>query len=123
MVDFTIGRAIVNASVVMLPKAPQIVADAQLADTRYGEIVIQSARAKVNYTGGRGTAQAVLTGSSSIPFNVALNARLSPSEYLVAAQGQPMAFASAPLRPRASGRIRVRGVCRPPGSISVVARC
>ena len=88
MVDFTIGRAIVNASVVMLPKAPQIVADAQLADTRYGEIVIQSARAKVNYTGGRGTAQAVLTGSSSIPFNVALNARLSPSEYLVAAQGQ-----------------------------------
>ena len=28
------------------------------------------------------------TPSSSIPFNVALNARLSPSEYLVAAQGQ-----------------------------------
>ena len=86
-VDFTIGRAIVDASVVLLPKAPQVIADVQLADTRYGPTVIQAARAKVNYVGGRGIAQALLTGSSGVPFRVALNARLSPGDYLVALQG------------------------------------
>ena len=86
-VDFTIGRAIVDASVVLLPNAPQVVADVQLGDTRYGPTVIQAARAKINYVGGRGTAQALLTGSSGVPFRVALNARLSPNDYLVALQG------------------------------------
>ena len=86
--DFTIGRAIVDASVVMLPKAPQVIADIQIADMRYNSLVIQSARAKVNYVGGRGTAQAVLTGSSGVPFKLALNARLAPDDYLIAAQGQ-----------------------------------
>jgi translocation and assembly module TamB len=86
-IDFTIGRAIVNASVVLFPNAPQVIADVQLADTRYGPTVIQAARAKVNYVGGRGSAQALLTGSNGVPFRVALNARLSPSEYLVALRG------------------------------------
>ena len=86
--DFTIGRAIVDASVVMTSKAPQVVADVQVADTRYNAFVIQAMRAKVNYVGGRGTAQALLTGSSGVPLRVALNARLSPDDYLIAAQGQ-----------------------------------
>jgi translocation and assembly module TamB len=86
--DFTIGRAIVNASVVMFPKAPQVIADVQVADTRYNAFVIQAMRAKVNYVGGRGTAQALLTGSSGVPLRIALNAQLSPGNYLVAAQGQ-----------------------------------
>ena len=86
--DFTIGRAIVDANVVMLPKAPQVVADVQVADTRYNAFVIQTMRAKINYVGGRGTAQALLTGSSGVPLRVAVNAQLSPGNYLVAAQGQ-----------------------------------
>ena len=86
--DFSIGRALVDAHVVLYPNAPQIVANAQLADTRYNAIVIEAARAKVNYVGGRGTAQALLTGSSGVPFRVAVNAQLSPNNYLVAAQGQ-----------------------------------
>ncbi|SEN23073.1 autotransporter secretion inner membrane protein TamB [Sphingomonas gellani] len=88
LVDFTIGRALVNASLVMYPNAPQIVADAQVADTRYGPTVIEAARAKINYVNGRGTAQALLTGSSGVPFRVAANAQLAPGNYLVAAQGQ-----------------------------------
>ncbi len=87
MVDFTIGRAIVTASAVLTP-TPQIVADAQVADLRYGAVVLSSARAKVNYVGGRGTAQAVATGSSGVPFRIAVNAKLSPNDYLVALQGQ-----------------------------------
>jgi len=86
--DFTIGRAIINASVVMYPSAPQVIADAQIADTRYNSFVIDAARVKVNYAGGRGTAQALLTGSSGVPLRVAINAQLSPNSYLVAVQGQ-----------------------------------
>lgn len=86
-VDFVIGRALVKASVILYDK-PQVVADAQVQDLRYGPTVIQSGRMKVNYTGGSGTAQALLTGSSGVPFRVAANARLSPDDYLVALQGQ-----------------------------------
>jgi len=86
-VDFTIGRAIVTARVV-LADTPQVVADAQVADMRYGPTVISAARAKVNYTGGRGTAQALLTGSNGVPFRLAANAKLAPNDYLVALQGQ-----------------------------------
>ncbi|WP_425230319.1 translocation/assembly module TamB domain-containing protein [Sphingomonas sp.] len=85
--DFAIGRALIDAHVVLFPNAPQIVADAQLADTRYDTLVVQAARVKVNYTGGRGTAQALLTGSSGVPFRVAVNAQLAPNRYLVAVQG------------------------------------
>lgn len=97
--DFTIGRAIVNASVVLFPKAPQVIADVQVADTRYNAFVIQAMRAKVNYVGGRGTAQALLTGSSGVPLRVAVNAQLSPDNYLVAAQGQANGIAFRTVNP------------------------
>lgn len=84
---FTIGRAIVNASVVIFPTAPQVVADAQVADLRYGPTVVSAGRVKVNYVGGRGTAQALLTGSNGVPFRLAANAVLSPTLYTVALQG------------------------------------
>jgi translocation and assembly module TamB len=86
--DIRIGRAIVNASVVLLPNAPQVVADAQVADLRYGPTVLSAARARVNYVGGRGSAQALFTGANGVPFRLAVNARLSPAEYLVALQGE-----------------------------------
>ncbi|QNE30786.1 hypothetical protein F1C10_01560 [Sphingomonas sp. NBWT7] len=86
-VDFVIGRAIVKASIVLYD-TPQVIADAQVADLRYGPTVIQTGRVKVNYAGGRGTAQALFTGSNSVPFRLAANARLSPNDYLVALQGQ-----------------------------------
>lgn len=86
--DFTIGRLIANATVVVFPNAPEVVADVQIGDLRYNDFVLQAGRARVNYRGGRGTAQALLTGSNGVPFRVAANARLSPGDYLVALQGQ-----------------------------------
>ena len=88
MDQVSIGRAIIDADVVLYPKAPAIVADAQVADLRYGPTYIDAGRVKVNYTGGNGTAQALLTGSNGVPFRLAINSRLSPSLYLVALQGQ-----------------------------------
>src|SRR5207249_406032 len=49
-----IDRAIVDATVTLYAKAPEIVADVQLAGVRQGEFFLQAARAKVNYVGGRG---------------------------------------------------------------------
>ncbi len=86
-VDFVIGRAIVSANVVLYDQ-PKVVADVQIADLRYGPTVIQSGRVKVDYAGGNGTAQALLTGSNGVPFRIAANAKLTPQEYLVALQGQ-----------------------------------
>ena len=86
-VDFTIGRAIISATAVLYPSGPAITGDVQVADLRYGPTTISSARAKVNYRGGSGTAQLVATGSNGVPFHIAANARLSPSNYLVALQG------------------------------------
>ncbi len=83
----TIGRAIVKGSIV-LADTPQIVGDAQVAGLRQGDFIIKTGRVKIDYQGGRGTAQAFTIGSSGVPFRVAANARLSPREWLVALDGQ-----------------------------------
>ncbi len=87
-VDFTIGRAIVSANIVLYPDAPRVIADAQVGNMRYGATVFSAARAKIDYSNGHGTAQAVLTGSSGVPFNAALNARLDPRLWTVALAGK-----------------------------------
>jgi translocation and assembly module TamB len=83
----TIGRGLVSASI-LLTDTPEIVADAQIANLRQGNFVLKTARAKVDYKGGSGTAQAFATGSSGVPFQIAANARLTPQQWLVALQGQ-----------------------------------
>ncbi|MCD2325415.1 translocation/assembly module TamB domain-containing protein [Sphingomonas sp. IC-56] len=87
MDQFAIGRALISANVV-LTDTPQIVADAQIANLRSGQFVLQTARAKINYQGGSGTAQLVANGSSGVPFRIAANAQMSPEQWLVALQGQ-----------------------------------
>lgn len=84
----TIGRAIVDATAVLYPNGPSVIADAQVANLRAGSFVLRSSRAKVNYRNGSGTAQALAEGSSGVPFRVAANAALSPSLWRVALQGQ-----------------------------------
>lgn len=83
----TIGRALVSARV-LLTETPQVQADAQVANLRMGETVVKTGRIKIDYQGGNGTAQAVVNGSSGVPFALAANARLSPEQWLVALQGQ-----------------------------------
>ncbi len=83
-----IERAIVEATITLYAKAPEIIADVQLAGVRQGNFLLQTARAKVNYQGGRGTAQLVANGQSGASFRIAANAQLSPGLYRVAARGQ-----------------------------------
>jgi translocation and assembly module TamB len=95
----TIDRAIIRAVAILYPNAPSIVGDAQVAGLRQGNFVIQTARAKIDYRGGRGSAQLVATGSNGAPFQTAINARLSPNLYTVAAQGRVNALAFRLARP------------------------
>lgn len=83
-----IQRAIVEARVVLYEAAPLIVADVQAAGVRQGETVVRTARARINYQGGRGTAALVARGQAGAAFDVAANVALSPDLYRVAAQGR-----------------------------------
>lgn len=83
----TIGRALIAGNVV-LADTPQINGDVQIANLRQGKFVLKTARAKIAYAGGSGTAQLFATGSTGVPFQIAANAKLAPEEWLVAVQGQ-----------------------------------
>jgi translocation and assembly module TamB len=83
-----IGRALIEARMVLYPTAPLVLADVQAAGVRQGELLVEKARARINYQGGRGTAALVANGRSGATFNIAANADLSPGLYRVAMQGR-----------------------------------
>ncbi|UIJ44681.1 translocation/assembly module TamB domain-containing protein [Sphingomonas cannabina] len=84
----TIGQAIITGNAVMYPDKPAIVGDAQIATLKMGDFMLKAARAKIDYRGGSGTAQAFAEGSSGVPFRIGANARFSPRLWLAALQGQ-----------------------------------
>lgn len=84
----TIGRAIIVGTAILYPNQPAITGDAQIASLKMGSFLLRTARAKVNYRGGNGTAQAFAEGSSGVPFRVGANVRFTPRLWLAALQGQ-----------------------------------
>ncbi|RHW19289.1 hypothetical protein D1610_04055 [Sphingomonas gilva] len=122
-----IDRAIIEATATLYD-TPEVIADIQLAGVRQGELLIQTARAKVNYRGGRGTAQLVASGRSGAAFRIAANAQLSPGLYRVAAQGQ---VGTVPFRLAQPAVIRAEGanyrllpvtIVAPQGQVRVAGR-
>ena len=85
--QLSIGSAIVDARVVLYD-TPFVVADAQIAQTRFGSLNLTAARAKINYRDGRGTARILAEGVSGVPFRVAANAELAPELWRAALQGR-----------------------------------
>ncbi len=83
-----IARAIVEARLILYPNAPLIVADVQAAGVRQATLLVEKARARINYQGGRGTAALVANGRSGATFQIAANAELAPELYRVAATGR-----------------------------------
>lgn len=107
----TIGRGQLTARVLAgnleLSGPPEIVADAQVANLRYGETVtIKTGRVKIDYRDGKGNAQAFVTGSSGVPFRIGANAQLTPDQWLVALQGQASGVNFKTVQP---ARIAIRG--------------
>lgn len=85
--ELTIGRAIATASIV-LAEQPEVIADVQIADLKRGDFLLRTARTKIDYRGGNGTVQAVATGSSGVPFDLAVNGRMTPDLWTAALQGK-----------------------------------
>ena len=75
----TIQRGIVRATVTLYPNAPTVVGDIQVAGLRRGELVVEAGRARINYQNGRGQVQALVQGTSGVPFRIAANAALTPT--------------------------------------------
>lgn len=86
--ELTIGRAIVNGTVVLYDDAPAITGEAQVANLRNTQFTLTRARAKIDYRGGRGSAQAFAEGSTAVPFRIAANARFTPNLWAVALAGR-----------------------------------
>jgi len=86
-VGLTARRGLVKADMILYDQ-PQIVADAQLAGTRLGDLYIAGARANVNYRGGAGQAKLLVEGRTRYPFRLAANALLDPKLWRVALNGR-----------------------------------
>ncbi len=86
-VGLSVGSAIVDARVVLYA-TPYVVADAQLADTRIGQLDLAAGRAKIDYRDGRGSARFLAEGVSGVPFRIAGNAALTPELWRASLAGR-----------------------------------
>lgn len=85
--QLSIGSASITGRIVLLDQ-PQVTADAQLAATRLGAFNLATGRVKVDYRDGRGSAAALIEGTSGAPFRLALNADLTARLWRIAVQGR-----------------------------------
>ena len=85
--QLAVGSAIVDADVTLYDQ-PHIVADIQIADTQIREYDIAVGRVKIDYRDGRGKAQALVEGTSGVPFRIAANADLTPELWRASVQGR-----------------------------------
>jgi translocation and assembly module TamB len=82
-----VGSAIVDADVTLYD-TPHVIADIQIAQTRIREYDIAVGRVKIDYRDGRGKAQALVEGTSGVPFRIAANADLTPDLWRASVQGR-----------------------------------
>jgi translocation and assembly module TamB len=85
--QLAVGSAIVDADVTLYDR-PHIVADIQIAETQIREYDIAVARVKIDYRDGSGKAQALVEGTSGVPFRIAANADLKPELWRASVQGR-----------------------------------
>ncbi len=85
--NLVVGRAIIDADIILYEQ-PQITADVQMAEMTSRSLSIHSGRAKIDYRGGRGSAQILANGRSGVPFHIAANANLTPILWTVSAKGR-----------------------------------
>ena len=86
-IPLQVGRALVDATVT-LGDPLEAVGDVQFADVAYNTLDLAAGRAKFDVVGGRGRVQALLEGSTGVPFRVALNGDIAPELSRVAMQGR-----------------------------------
>ena len=85
--NIAVGAAIVDARITLYDQ-PEVIADVQLAQARFGTTDIAALRTIINYQGGRGFARGLAEGTSGVPFRVAFNSVLQPSLWRAALKGR-----------------------------------
>ena len=85
--QLSVGGAIVDADVTLYD-TPHVVADIQIARTRIRTYDIAVGRVKIDYRDGSGKAQALVEGTSGVPFRIAANADLTPKLWRASVQGR-----------------------------------
>ena len=86
-VPVTIGSGTARATVILFPNAPSITGSADLAEVRSGTLLVARARSQFDYRGGNGTVALVANGSTTAPFKIAAQARISPRQVVANATG------------------------------------
>ncbi|MGB3722440.1 MAG: translocation/assembly module TamB domain-containing protein [Pacificimonas sp.] len=100
-----IRRADIDMLVLLPDSGPAINGTAQIGSLTYGSFRIQKARAEFDVDGDmNGTAKIVATGRAPTPYDIALNARLSPNAIVAALKGE---VARQPLRTVRPARIAI----------------
>src|ERR1700761_2748841 len=98
-VPVTIGSGLIRASVLVLPSGPSIHGSAAFVDVRSGSLLVRSARAKIDYAGGRGTAAVTAAGTSGVPFDIAAQAQFTPERILANIKGSANSIPFSLARP------------------------
>lgn len=103
----SIGSAIIDGKAVLYDQ-PLVVADVQLADTRYRQFDLNAARIKIDYRNGQGQAKGVIEMAGRNPLRLAVNAQLEPQMWKVTLDGKTrgVTFGTAGparIRPGANG--------------------
>jgi translocation and assembly module TamB len=84
---FAVGAAIVDARITLFER-PEVLADVQLADARFGTTELAALRTIVDYRGGRGFARGLAEGRSGVPFRLAFNSELQPDLWRASLKGR-----------------------------------
>jgi translocation and assembly module TamB len=74
----TIGSGLIRATALMLPAGPSITGDARLVNVRRDTLSIANTQARIRYANGSGQIALTADGESGVPFNVAMQAAITP---------------------------------------------
>jgi len=74
----TIAGGTIRGSAIVYPDAPAINGRFALTGVQQGTMTVDRAQGRIDYRGGRGTLALLAKGTSGVPFDVAMQAALSP---------------------------------------------
>jgi translocation and assembly module TamB len=98
----TIQSGIIRATALLLPAGPSVTGDARLVNVRRDTLLIANTQARIRYANGAGQIALTADGRSGVPFNVAMQAAVTPELIRANATG---AINRIPFRLAAPARI------------------
>jgi translocation and assembly module TamB len=83
----SIGQGSIKGSAILTPRGPTATGRFALSDVRQGEASLSRAQGRIDYRDGAGKVALVANGRYGVPFDVALQAALSPTRIVANAKG------------------------------------